>query len=102
MTEDAVAPLGALLVDMISAILLALTAIEPLLALASSLVVHMFIVLLLSYASDGGVVDEGGADSMTITPCRSSNVAVVGMVVVTSLVMSPYGVINMATIVSSG
>jgi hypothetical protein len=102
MTEDAVAPLGAFLIDMISAILLALTTIEPLLALTSPLVVCMFIALLLSYASDGGIVDEGGTDSMTITPCRSSNVAVVGTVVVTSLITSLYGMINMATIICGG
>jgi hypothetical protein len=102
MTQDAVAPLGAFLVDMISAILLALTAIEPLLALTPPMVVHMFVAPLLGYASDRGVVDKGGTDSTTITPCRSSNVAITGTVVVTSLVMSLYGVINMATIVCSG
>jgi hypothetical protein len=102
MTEDTVAPFGAFLVDMISAVLLALTAIEPLLALAPSLVMHVFIALLLGYASDGGIIDEGGTDSTMITPCCSSNVAVAGTVVVTSLVTSPYGVINMATMVCSG
>jgi hypothetical protein len=102
MTEDTVVPLGAFLIDMIGAILLALTAIEPPLALTSSLVVCMFIVLLLSYASNGGVVDEGGTNSMMIAPCCSSNVAVAGTVVVMSLIMSPYGMINMATIVCGG
>jgi hypothetical protein len=89
LAQDAVAPLGAFLVDMISAIFLALTAIKALLSLTSSTVECMFVVLLLSYASDGGIVDEGGTDSTTITPCHSSSVAVVGMVVVTSLVTSP-------------
>jgi hypothetical protein len=102
MTEDTIAPLGALLVDMISAILLAFTTIESPLALTPSLVMRMFIALLLCYASDGGIVDEGGTDSMTITPCHSSNVAIAGTVVVTSLVMSPYGMISMATIVCGG
>jgi hypothetical protein len=101
MTEDAVAPLGAFLVDMISAVLLALTTVEPPLALASSLVMCMLIALLLCYMSNRGVIDEGGTDSMMITPCHSSNVAVVGMVVMMSLVTSLYGVINMATIVCS-
>jgi hypothetical protein len=81
-TQDATAPLGALLVGMVSAILLALTAIKALLALAPPVIVCMFIAPLLSYASNGGVIDEGGADSMTITPCHSSNVAVAGTVVV--------------------
>jgi hypothetical protein len=102
MTEDAIAPLGAFLVDMISAVLLALTAVEPPLALAPSLVECMFIAPLLRHMSDGGIVDEGGTDSTTITPCCSSNVAVAGMVVVTSLITSLYGVINMATIVCGG
>jgi hypothetical protein len=35
MAQDTVGPLGALIVDMVSAVLLAFTAIEPLLALAS-------------------------------------------------------------------
>jgi hypothetical protein len=98
-TQDAAAPLGALLVDMISAILLALTAVEPLLALTLPTIVCVFITPLLSYASDWGVVDEGGTDSTTITPCYSSNVAVAGTVVVMSLVTSPNSMINMATIV---
>jgi hypothetical protein len=102
MTEDAVVPLGALVVDVISAVLLALTAIEPLLTLAVPTVDCVFIVPLLGYASNGGIIDEGGTDSMTITPCRSSNVAVAGTVVMTSLVTSPYGMINMATIVCGG
>jgi hypothetical protein len=62
----------------------------------------VFVTLFLGYSSNGGIVDEGGTDSTTITPCRSSNVAVVGTVVVTSLIMSPYGVINMATMVCGG
>jgi hypothetical protein len=100
-TEDAVTPLGAFLVDMISAVLLALTAVEPPLALAPPPVMHVFIAPLLCYASDGGVVNEGGTNSTMITPCCSSNVAIAGMVVMTSLVMSLYGVISMATIVCS-
>jgi hypothetical protein len=100
--QDAVAPLGAFLVDMISAVLLALTAIEPPLALTSPTIEHVLVAPLLSYASDGGVVDESGTNSTTITPCRSSNVAITGTVVVTSLVKSPNGVINMATIVCGG
>jgi hypothetical protein len=100
-TQDTVAPLGALLVDVISAVLLALTAIEPALALTLPTVMCMFVTLLLGYVSNGGIVNEGGTDTTTITPCYSSNVAVMGMVVVTSLVTSPYGVINMATIVCS-
>jgi hypothetical protein len=102
MTQDAAVPLGALLVDVISAVLLALTTIEPLLTLSPPSVLHMFIALLLCYTSGGGIVDEGGTNSTTITPCRSSSVAVMGTVVVTSLIMSPYGVINMATIVCGG
>jgi hypothetical protein len=101
-TQDTAAPLGALFVDMVSAILLALTAIEPLLSLALPAIEGMLIAPLLGYAPDGGVVDEGGTNSMTITPCRSSNIAVAGMVVVTSLITSPNGVINMATIICGG
>jgi hypothetical protein len=100
MTQDTIVPLGAFLVDMISAILLALTTIKPPLALTPPLVEHMLVAPLLSYTSDGGVVNEGGTDSTTITPCCSSSVAVVGTVVVMSLVTSPYGMINMATMVS--
>jgi hypothetical protein len=102
MTQDAVVPFGAFLVDMISAILLALTAVEPPLALTPPAIMRMLIAPLLSYTSDGGIVDEGGTNSTIITPCHSSNIAIVGMVVVTSLVMSPYGMINMATIVCGG
>jgi hypothetical protein len=102
MTQNAVAPLGAFIVDVVSTILLALTAIEPPLALALPTILCVFVVPFLGYMPDGGIVDEGGTDSTTITPCRSSNVAVMGMVVVTSLVTSPYGVINMATIVCGG
>jgi hypothetical protein len=102
MTQDAVAPLRAFFVDIISAILLALTAIEPPLTLALPTVVHMFVVLLLGHVSDRGIVNEGGTNSTTIAPCHSSNVAIAGMVVVMSLVMSPYGMINMATIVCGG
>jgi hypothetical protein len=99
MAQDAVAPLGALLVDMISAVLLALTAVEPLLTLTLPAIVCLFIAPLLGHVSDGGIVDKGGTNSTMITPCCSSNVVVAGMVVVTSLIMSPYGVINMATII---
>jgi hypothetical protein len=87
---------------MVSAIFLTFTAVESPLPLSSSVIQHVLVAALLGYTSDGGVVDEGGTDSTTITPCRSSNVAVAGMVVVTSLVTSPYGVINMATIVCGG
>ena len=102
LAKDAVAPLGAFLVHVVSAILLALTAIKPPLPLTPSAIERILISTLLRHASDGGVVDEGGTDSTTITPCRSSNVAVAGTVVVTSLVTSPYGMINMATIVCGG
>jgi hypothetical protein len=100
--QDAAVPLGAFLIDMISAILLALTAIKPPLALTLPTIEHMLVAPLLGYTSDRGVVDEGGTDSTTITPCRSSNVAIVGTVVVMSLIMSPYGMINMATMVCGG
>jgi hypothetical protein len=101
-TQDAVAPFGAFLVNMVSAILLALTTIESPLALAPPAIVCMFVAPFLGYASNGGIVDEGGTDSTTITPCCSSNVAIVGTVVVTSLIMSLNGMINMATIVCGG
>jgi hypothetical protein len=101
-TQDAIAPFGAFLVNVVSAILLALTTIESLLALALPTIVCMFVAPFLGYTSDGGVVNEGGTNSTTITPCRSSNVAIMGTVVVTSLVTSPNGVINMATIVCGG
>jgi hypothetical protein len=87
---------------MVSTIFLTLAAVKPPLTLPLSVIECILVSLLLGYASDGGVIDESGTDSMTITPCRSSNVAVVGTVVVTSLVTSPYGVINMATIVCGG
>jgi hypothetical protein len=99
LAQNAIPPCGALFIYMVSAVLLALTAVKPPLSLPSSAVECILVALLLGYASDGGIVDEGGANSTTITPCRSSNVAVAGTVVVTSLVTSPYGVINMATIV---
>jgi hypothetical protein len=102
LAKDAIAPLGTLVVHMVSAIFLTFTAIKSSLPLSASTIKHVLVATLLAYASDGGVVDEGGTDSTTITPCRSSNVAVAGTVVVTSLVMSPYGVINMATIVCGG
>jgi hypothetical protein len=92
-------PLGALFVRVVSTIFLTFTAVKPPLSLPVPAIECILIASLLGYASDGGVVDEGGTDSMTITPCRSSNVAVAGTVVVMSLVTSPYGVINMATIV---
>jgi hypothetical protein len=101
-TQNAVTPLGTLFIDVVSSILLTFTAIEPSLSLPSSSIDGLLIAALLGYVSDGGVVDEGGTNSTTITPCRSSNVAVAGTVVVMSLVTSPYGVINMATIVCGG
>jgi hypothetical protein len=102
LTEDAVAPLGALVVHVVSTVLLTFTAIKSPLFLPTPAIYCILVAPLLGHASDGGVVDEGGTDSTTITPCRSSNVAVAGTVVVTSLVTSPYGVINMATIVCGG
>jgi hypothetical protein len=100
--QDTVAPLGAFFINMVSAILLTLAAVETMLALTVPLVEHMLVTLLLCHASNGGIIDEGGTDSTMITPCCSLSVAIVGMVVVTSLVMSPYGMINMATIVCDG
>jgi hypothetical protein len=102
LTQDAVAPLGALFVHVVSSVFLTFTAIKPSLSLSSPAIECILVAALLGYASDGGVVDEGGTDSTTITPCRSSNVAIAGTVVVTSLVTSPYGVINMATIICGG
>ena len=87
---------------MVSTIFLTLATVEPLLSLPLSAIECILIVPHLGHVSDGGIVDEGGTDSTTITPCRSSNVAVTGTVVVTSLVTSPNGVINMATIVCGG
>jgi hypothetical protein len=101
-TQDAAAPFGTLLINVVSAILLALTAIEPPLALTPPTIKCMLVAPFLGYVSDGGIIDEGGTNSTTITPCRSSNVAIAGMVVVMSLVMSPNGMINMATIVCGG
>jgi hypothetical protein len=101
-TQDAVTPFGALFIHMVSAIFLTLAAVEPPLALSSSTIECILIALLLGYTPDGGVVDKGGTNSTMITPCRSSNVAIAGTVVVTSLVTSPNSVINMATIVCSG
>jgi hypothetical protein len=101
-TQDTVAPLGTLVVDVVSSVFLTFTTIKPLFSLSSPSIERILVATPLSYASDGGVVNEGGTDSTTITPCRSSNVAVAGTVVVTSLVTSPYGVINMATIVCGG
>jgi hypothetical protein len=101
-TEDAVAPFGALVVHMISAVFLTLATIKSPLPLSLSSIECSLVAPLLGYASDGGVIDESGTDSTTITPCHSSNVAVAGTVVVTSLVTSPYGVINMATIICGG
>jgi hypothetical protein len=84
----------------IGPILLALaTVMEPPLTLTMSSLHCMLVASFLCHSPNGGVVDEGGTDSTTITPCCSLSVAVVGMVVVMSLVMSPYGVVNMATIV---
>jgi hypothetical protein len=100
--QDTVVPLGTLLINVICAILLALATVKSLLALSPPLVLHMSVALLLCHTSDGGIINKGKTDSMMITPCHSSSVAVMGMVVVTSLVTSPNGVINMATIVCSG
>jgi hypothetical protein len=100
--QDTTAPLGALLVDMICAVLLTLAAVEAVLALTLPMVQCILIALLLGHMSNRGVVNEGDTDSMMITPCHSLSVAVVGMVVVMSLITSPYGVINMATIVCGG
>jgi hypothetical protein len=102
LAQNAVAPLGALVVHMVSAIFLTFTAIKPPLPLSSPATNRILVAALLGHTSNGGVVDEGGTDSTTITPCRSSNVAVAGTVVVTSLVTSPYGMINMATIICGG
>jgi hypothetical protein len=100
--QDAVVPFGTLLINVVSAILLALTAIKSLLALTPPTIMCMLIAPFLGHGSDGGIIDEGGTDSTTITPCRSSSVAITGTVVVTSLVTSPNSVINMATIVCGG
>jgi hypothetical protein len=86
----------------VSAIFLTFAAVESPLSLSVSAIKGILVVSLFGYAPDGGIVDEGGTDSTTITPCHSSNVAIAGTVVVTSLVTSPYGVINMATIVCGG
>jgi hypothetical protein len=77
------------------------TIMEPLLALAVPALYRILVALLLGYLSDGGVIDEGNTDSTMITPCCSSSVAIMGIVVVMSLIMSLYGVINMATMVCS-
>jgi hypothetical protein len=102
MAQDEAVPLGAFLIDMVSAILLALTTVEPPLALTLPAIMRVFIALLLGYASNEGVINKGGTNSMTITPCCGSNVAIVGTGVMTSLITSPNSVINMATIVCSG
>jgi hypothetical protein len=102
LAQDAIAPFGALVVHVVSTIFLTLAAVKSPLSLPSSAVQGILVASLLGYASNGGVVNEGGTDSTTITPCRSSNVAIPGTVVVMSLVTSPYGVINMATIVCGG
>jgi hypothetical protein len=98
-TQDTTAPFGALFINVVGAIFLTLAAVKSPLALTLPAIECILIAPLLGYASNGGVVDEGGTDSTTITPCHSSSVAVVGTVVVTSLVTSPNGMINMATIV---
>jgi fluoride ion exporter CrcB/FEX len=100
--QDAVVPLGTLLVNVIGAILFALATVEPLLTLTPPVIQCVLIALLLGHASDWGIVNEGGANSTMITPCCSSSVAVVGTVVVMSLITSLNGVINMATMVCSG
>jgi hypothetical protein len=102
LAQDAVVPLGAFFINVVSAVFLTLATVKPPLALTASVIERILVASLLGYASNGGVIDEGGTDSMTITPCCSSNVAVAGTVVVTSLVTSPNGVINMATIVCGG
>jgi hypothetical protein len=101
-TQDAAAPFGAFVIHMVSAIFLTFATVKPLLALTSPAIECILVAPLLGYVSNGDAVDEGGTDSTTIIPCRSSSVAVAGMVVVTSLVTSPNGVINMATIVCGG
>jgi hypothetical protein len=102
LTQDTVAPLGALVVHMVSTVFLTFTTVESLLPLPSPALECILVTPLFGHASNGGIVNEGGTNSTTITPCCSSNVAVMGTVVVTSLVTSPYGVINMATIVCGG
>jgi hypothetical protein len=102
MTQDAIAPFGALVVYVVSTIFLTLATVKPLLTLPSPAIECILVMPLLSYASDGGVVNEGGTDSTMITPCRSSSVAVGGTVVVMTLVTSLNGMINMATIVCGG
>jgi hypothetical protein len=88
---------------MIGAILFTLAIVmETMLALPLSTLQCVLVAPLLHYSSNGGIVDEGGTDSTMITPCHSSSVAIMGTVVVTSLVMSLYGMINMATIVCGG
>jgi hypothetical protein len=99
--EDAVAPLGALFIHMISTVCLALAAVKVTLALALP-AIQCMPVSLLDYTSNGGIIEEGGTNSTMIAPCHSSSVAVMGMVVMISLIMSLNGVINMATIVSGG
>jgi hypothetical protein len=84
---------------MVSTVFLTFTTVESPLSLSSSAIERILVAPLLGYASDGGIINEGGTNSTTITPCHSSSVAVTGTVVVTSLVTSPYGVINMATII---
>jgi hypothetical protein len=96
-------PLGAFFVYVIGAIFLTLAAImEPMLTLTLSTLHCVLVAPLLCHLPNGGVIDEGGTDSMTITPCHSLGVAIAGMVVVTSLITSPYGMINMVTIVCGG
>jgi hypothetical protein len=102
LAQNAIAPFGALVVHVVSAIFLTFAAVKSPLSLPSSAVKGILVVSLLGYASDGGIIAEGGTDSTMITPCHSSNVAVMGTVVVMSLVTSPYGMINMATIVCGG
>jgi hypothetical protein len=101
-TQDTAVPFGALFVNVVGTIFLTLATVKPLLALTSPTIECILVAPLLGYASDGGVVNEGGTNSTTITPCHSSSVAVAGTVVVTSLVTSPNGMINMATIICGG
>jgi hypothetical protein len=96
--QDAIVPPRAFVIDIICPIGLTLTAVEALLPMVE----HMFVMLLLGHTSNGSIIKEGSTNSITITPCCSLSVAMVGTLVMMSLIMSLYGVISMATIVSSG
>jgi hypothetical protein len=60
LAQDAVAPLGALIVDVVSSIFLTFTAIEPPLSLSSSAIECILVAALLGYASNGGVTAPRG------------------------------------------